>query len=522
VRDLGRISGTTAEESSKLIQVSDDLKIGYDTLTQAAKTLAKDGIALTTEELARSADEYMRITDAGERAQYATEKFGKAGLEMTKILEQGGAAIRQMAAEQSGNLILTEQQVTKAREFEQAQDSLNDTLEGFKVAIGSAILPGITAFLKGLDDLINREQKLTNVSKTQSDEIAKQTDNYEEFVRAMIGLRLEAQGSYNSVENINEQIRLNGGNVEKAAVAWGQWTRAQYDASRASETATVAIKGTSKGLSESEAAWKKYGNGVDIAKRALTEFETKAGELDFVTSGTFTKFEEGFASSMSDLQTQYAGFHNKIVEIETAIARVKYSTPDQIAQLGDAYKGLSAVEQKMKDLQDQADKESKMLFFKLLQSSGKLSEDQLMEVATSMGIVGQREKELYDKIKGHDFTNTSLNNIHGMVMEIYGTPASKEFEFDYYHRNHYSWDGDPGPIPPKSGNEGAPGSPPSTSPSTPPSENGGSSTAEDVGPRGSSGGFSTAKLELYAAQILIELQNMPRSLRDAILLAVGK
>ena len=118
VRDLSRISGASAEETSRLIQTADDLKVEYGVLQQAAKALAQDGIALTTEELARASDEYLAIEDSGARAEYAVKKFGRAGLELTKVLETGGEALRDMAAGQSKNLILSEKQLEQARDLE--------------------------------------------------------------------------------------------------------------------------------------------------------------------------------------------------------------------------------------------------------------------------------------------------------------------------------------------------------------------------------------------------------------------
>ena len=154
VRDLSRVSGASAEDTSKLIKVSDDLKVEYSTLEAAAKKLAKEGIALTTDELAKASDKYLSYSDAGARAEYATKTFGKAGLEMTKILEQGGDAIHKMADEQSGNLIMTQESLDKARDYEKAQNELNDTLDGFKVVVGNAVIPILTKLVTGINEAI--------------------------------------------------------------------------------------------------------------------------------------------------------------------------------------------------------------------------------------------------------------------------------------------------------------------------------------------------------------------------------
>jgi len=180
VRDLGRISGATAEDTSRLIQTADDLKVEYGILEQAAKTLAKKGIALTTEELAKSADEYLAIEDAGGRAKYATEKFGKAGLDLTKVLEAGGQAIRDMAKDQSASLILTEKQVKEARRFEQAQDAVEDSFMGLKLTIGNAVIPVVADLLEQMDDLVNGEAKLQQANVDSSKTFAEYTAKVKE------------------------------------------------------------------------------------------------------------------------------------------------------------------------------------------------------------------------------------------------------------------------------------------------------------------------------------------------------
>ncbi len=181
VRDLSRVTGASAEETSRLVQVADDLKVDYGTLTQAAKALAKDGIALTTEALANASDEYLAFGTAGERAQFATEKFGKAGLELTKILEQGGDAIRGMAAEQNGSLILTDDVLKKTRDYEKAQDSLSDTLDGFKVVVGTAVIPLLAGIVSGMTDAITATDQLKNAFTSTAKNIATGAMTVDEF-----------------------------------------------------------------------------------------------------------------------------------------------------------------------------------------------------------------------------------------------------------------------------------------------------------------------------------------------------
>jgi DNA-binding MarR family transcriptional regulator len=181
VRDLSRVTGASTEESSRLIQVADDLQVEYGSLTQAAKSLAQDGIALTTEELAKASDEYLAITDAGGRAEYAVKKFGRAGLELTKILEQGGDALREMAAGQAENLVLTEAQTKAARELEIAQDGLEDSIQGVKYALANALIPVLNAAIKATEQLTAIQGGFSDVLQQHSKDVAKTAQSYEEY-----------------------------------------------------------------------------------------------------------------------------------------------------------------------------------------------------------------------------------------------------------------------------------------------------------------------------------------------------
>ena len=79
VESVSRKLGITAEEASKLIQVSDDLEVDYSVLTQVMKEGLKDGIVPSIDGIADLAKEYQAIADPAKRAAFATEKFGQIG-----------------------------------------------------------------------------------------------------------------------------------------------------------------------------------------------------------------------------------------------------------------------------------------------------------------------------------------------------------------------------------------------------------------------------------------------------------
>jgi hypothetical protein len=157
VRDLSRVTGMGAQETSKLIQAADDLTISYESLQKALWAASKQGIDVSIDSLAALADEYTAIQAPAERAEFLAKNFGKSGAEMGKLLQEGGAGVRAYTDAISGSLVLTDQAVQKAREHEMAMDELNDTFLALKVSAGSDIVGPLTAGMQELNNQIREE-----------------------------------------------------------------------------------------------------------------------------------------------------------------------------------------------------------------------------------------------------------------------------------------------------------------------------------------------------------------------------
>jgi hypothetical protein len=89
-----------------------------------------------------------------------TDIFGRNWAELTPILENGGDALREQADAISDNLVLTEENVKAAREFEIASDNLGDAVMGLKVSVGNALVPALTDLANGINEVITTEQAL--------------------------------------------------------------------------------------------------------------------------------------------------------------------------------------------------------------------------------------------------------------------------------------------------------------------------------------------------------------------------
>lgn len=166
VRRLGEITGLSAEESSRLIQVSDDLKISTEDLTKAQKKLTSEGLSLSIETLAQLSDQYRAIQDPAEKAAFLTDKFGKAGYKFAEAMQKGGSALKEMNDSISDNLVLTQDSVDAAREYEKSIDDLQDTFMGLKVTIGNAVIPALNDVVGGMNDFIKIQDDANKLMET--------------------------------------------------------------------------------------------------------------------------------------------------------------------------------------------------------------------------------------------------------------------------------------------------------------------------------------------------------------------
>lgn len=158
VREISQVTGQQAEEVSRLLQVTDDYKIKDESLNTVMKKMASEGYPLTIDSLAKLSDEYLKLNPGVERSLFLNEKFGKQGIDFAEAMLAGGDALRKRAAAVEANLILDQRALDKAREYQIAQDGLNDALEGMKIAVGQELVPILTKLANGLTASITAEQ----------------------------------------------------------------------------------------------------------------------------------------------------------------------------------------------------------------------------------------------------------------------------------------------------------------------------------------------------------------------------
>ena len=152
VEDFGRIIGATPEEASKLIQVADDVRLSVESMTAAMRGAITKGYAPTVANLAQMSDAYLKLEPGIERSRYLVETFGRAGLEMGKLLELGSEKIQEMGDSVEGTArLMTQQGINAAKDYYAAMDQLGEAAENVTLALGQQATGAVTDFTNVLN-----------------------------------------------------------------------------------------------------------------------------------------------------------------------------------------------------------------------------------------------------------------------------------------------------------------------------------------------------------------------------------
>jgi len=270
-RDLARTSGSTAEEAGALIQVADDLTVSYDTLKTASKTLTREGLSLNLETLEQLSAEYQALPGPVERSQFVAEKFGaRAGPEMQKLLELSTTELRAMgsAALDSG-LVLSGPAVASARQYEMAQDSLNDALTAAKVTIGAELIPVLT-------QLANMTATAVVPATQQASQIWQQANTSAWQLQAVAKiLALRFQEGVGALDANTSAARQWLAATEASRLAEADTTSALDAHERQLQATTTALEESADVTDASETQTREYETATTDAERALADLQSR-------------------------------------------------------------------------------------------------------------------------------------------------------------------------------------------------------------------------------------------------------
>lgn len=283
VRELSRNIGATTEESSRLIQVADDLEISEGALEGALKAAIRKGIEPSIENLGKLADEYLAIQDPIARTKFLMDNFGRSGADLGALMEQGSQGIHDMGKEADATgLIMSQEGVESARQYALAVDGLQDSWHGMQVALSQEVMPTLTAAANTLVLLVTWNKRLADATDTTSQSIADGAESLDDYNAQMDDLEKRSKSAIHYVGEVaGKQLYWNSQTLrfvdaaEAAARGIDRMTDAEITNAIELRNMTDEVdKGAIKAY-EAAAAWTNYvgvvASGTDILKSSKDE-----------------------------------------------------------------------------------------------------------------------------------------------------------------------------------------------------------------------------------------------------------
>ena len=323
VEDMARVTGSSAEEVSRLIQVSDDLQISTASLEQAMAGAVRKGIDPSVDSIASLADEYLALAPGLDRSQFLVEKFGRSGLEMAKLMEQGGDKIREMGAAVDDSLIITDEAIAANQEYYAAMDDLNDIIQGVKLEFAQGLIPVLTKVAKWMEEVRKKGEESKRGFQEEAKQILDTSDSYEAYLDEM-ERSLNARGeSYEATLLYNDGITDMGSREEWLTDQKGALTEREWDYIRAVKNGTVKVQ--------------TYTEETQALADASEEASVSMDKLKTVMAGAVGKEYRDYYNTMADITEETDDLKTKIGELEGK----RWLTSEQKRELQDYKDRLS-------------------------------------------------------------------------------------------------------------------------------------------------------------------------------------
>ena len=228
ISELSRITGSSLEDTSRLIQVAQDMGIEYKDLATGLGNATKNGVDTSIESLLSLGEEYKKLETPMDRAKWLTENFGAAGRDLEPIFAASTESIIADMEEVSDALVWDDEKAQAVKDYESALGDLKQSFTELKITVGMEVLPVITEFI----DILNGKGKISLGSTRE--EVRMLQEKYS-------GLAGTAGSAATAVDTTNESLGRVPGMAGPAAGAIGDVANMLNGIN--DKTATITVRG---------------------------------------------------------------------------------------------------------------------------------------------------------------------------------------------------------------------------------------------------------------------------------------
>ena len=304
-------TGMSAEDSSRLINVMNDLGISASDVETAFKTAEKNGFEPNIASLQAMKKQYDALNPGMERTQFLLKEFGKSGVSLQKFFEVGD--LQGMLGSVNQGLIISDKDIAQANEYKAAINELTDATEAFKVGAGRAIIPWWTNLIEGLN-LATKAQTEHNMSHAEMIHLVKmEKEPIDSATRSYMGMAEAAE------KDAQQQGDLTGAIVDykqelSAVASYGQ-AYMQFQANLVTAQKSVADAQTLVNIALKDADWLSY-------LKSQVEAATNADDL----AAAQKAYDDALTNSVG-----LAGAKKKLWEAQQAVEDLQAAQDKQTA-----------------------------------------------------------------------------------------------------------------------------------------------------------------------------------------------
>jgi hypothetical protein len=294
IRNLSVISGQSAEDTSRMVQVLDDWQVSAADVEAATRKMTANGLAPSLDTIATLGEEYRKITDAEEKNKFVTDNLGRSGQAWNQVLGQTREQLMAASQAVNENLVLNQRQIAELDQLRLVQDGVADTWDSIFISLGT----------KGAPIMANWLTMIDNASKGQG--------SWQERIQRTNGLAIipaiDWMLQYSDATNQNVQALQAATEAEKLK---GEATMSAAEADRiAAENATIASATytTIMGLQG-----QIVGQQTSYAESTAT-VAAQQDELNAKIAEAVTQYGAN-SSQVATLQEQYGALGDKQTEL---------------------------------------------------------------------------------------------------------------------------------------------------------------------------------------------------------------
>ena len=342
VREMSVALGISAEETSRIIQVSDDWGISIGEVRQSLSLMAKNGIDPTVDNLANLADEFVASGGGAEFAEKASKLLGRSWQTLIPILQKGGKSLRDQADAVDESLIATDKNIAASREFEVAMDALGDTVTGLARTFGNELIPELTKGLKLVNEFANDSVAFERTQDALREAVRQGTITQKESNDVMWKVRWNKMSDAEATEFLKKKYDILWGSVDRTTDAGERHAEMMLQ---------QAIPATDKlKLAEEE---------LILAQKELNQ---QMSDLDNLINGRLGPEIENFTEDQEKLREKMGEVQAKIDKLNG----MEYLTDEQGAELDDLHGDMKTLSDEYTASADSHDEATKRILLDLI------------------------------------------------------------------------------------------------------------------------------------------------------------